>query len=188
MHKILEKALVKKYPNIFKDYGGDIRNTCMGWGMSCGKGWFLLIDELCSKLSDTAVALQVKEKLGGLRFYLQGTEEDHNIAHEYEAKSYEICETCGEPGERQSPAGWIRTICKSCDEKREIALKIRDGGYAYCFDEPGNITIFDTADDPDVEDPIFSGTFSEFIELMSPFLSLIEDPMSTTDKPLWERI
>jgi len=184
MHKILEKALVKKYPKIFRDYGRDITKTCMGWGMSCGKGWFLLIDELCSKLSDQAIALQVKEKLGGLRFYLQGTEEDYKIESEYESKSFEVCEMCGEPGERKSDHGWLRTICDKCDEKRKLAVKIRDGSYVYCFPEPGNIEIMD----PETEDIIFSGTFSEFMDIISRDLGLIKDPLSTIDKPLWERI
>ncbi len=188
MHKILEKALVKKYPKIFRDYGGDITKTCMGWGLSCGKGWFLLIDELCSKLSDSALALQVKEKFGGLRFYLQGTEKDHEIEHEYEAKSFEICETCGEPGELDTEGGWRRTICESCKKKREIAVKIRDDGYAYCFPEANIITVYDPIEDPEGNNPIYSGTFSSFMEMMGIFLNLIEDPMSTKEKPLWERI
>ena len=184
MHKILEKTLVKKYPNIFKDYGGDITKTCMGWGMTCGSGWFLLIDELCSKLSDQAVALQVKEKFGGLRFYLHGTEEDQKVANDYEEKSLKTCETCGGPGEHQNDRGWLRTICEKCNEKRKVALEIRDGNYAYCFPEPGNIMVFD----PLEEREIFSGTVDEFMELLAPHFSLIEDPMSTSEDPLWERI
>ena len=188
MHKILEKTLVKKYPKIFKNYGGDIRQTCMGWGMTCGKGWFLLIDELCSKLSDSAVAEQVKEKFGGLRFYLSGTDKDHEVVHEYEKKSLETCETCGEPGKHTNTRGWLRTICEKCDEKRKLFINIRDGSYAYCFDEPGHIIIYDPFEDPDCDNPLFSGIFSEFMEIMSSNLGLIEDPMSTVDKPLWERI
>ena len=185
MHKILEKKLVEKYPKIFKDYGGDISKTCMGWGMTCGKGWFLLIDELCSKLSDDAVALQVKEKLGGLRFYLHGTEKDHETEMEYESKSFEICETCGEPAKLTNNKGWLRTICEDCEEKRKIYLRIRDDHkYAYCFPEPGQIDITD----PETEEIIFSGTFSEFMEIIGDSLGLIEDPMSTVTKPLWERI
>jgi len=185
MHKILEKALVKKYPDIFKDYGGDITKTCMGWGFSCGKGWFLLLDELCSKIKDMHVtARQVKEKFGGLRFYADGDDGSHDIISDYENKSMKTCETCGEPAEVASHNGWMRTICGDCDEKRKLALKIREGGYAYSFDEPGHIIIHD----PPKEIAIFSGTVSEFMELMSPYLGLIEDPMSIADKPLWARI
>ena len=76
MEKELEEILVGKYPIIFKEYGGDIRKTCMGWGMSCGDGWFTLLDDLCGDIKDIigrkdikVVAEQVKEKFGGLRFY-----------------------------------------------------------------------------------------------------------------------
>jgi len=76
MEKELEEILVKKYPAIFKDYGGDVRKTCMGWGMSCGDGWFTLLDDLCGDINHLikgkdieVVARQVKEKFGGLRFY-----------------------------------------------------------------------------------------------------------------------
>lgn len=184
MHKLLEKALVKKYPKIFKDYGGDITKTCMGWGMSCGNGWFLLIDKLCSKLSDQAVAMQVKEKFGGLRFYLSGTEKDHEVEYEHESKSFKICESCGEPAELNVESGWRRTICDDCDKKRNLASKIREGHYSYCFPDPGKIAVLDHIE----EKTIFEGTFSEFMELMSPQLNLLEDPMSTSEKPLWERI
>ena len=76
MDKDLEKILVVCYPIIFREYGGDIRRTCMGWGMTCGPGWFKLIDELCNDITNLignkdieVIALQVKEKFGGLRFY-----------------------------------------------------------------------------------------------------------------------
>jgi len=188
MHKVLEKRLVKKYPNIFKEYGGDITKTCMGWGMTCGKGWFLLIDELCSKLSESAVAQQVKEKLGGLRFYLQGTEEDHKIEAEYESKSLITCEHCGGPGERKSDHGWLRTTCDHCDEIRKLSTKIREGHYVYAFDDTAHIIVSDPIEDPECDNPIFSGTIYEFMKLMAPTLNLLEDPMSTDEKPLWEQI
>ena len=125
MDKELEQKLVEKYPNIFKDYGGDIRETCMGWGMSCGDGWYDLLDRLCEELSkyEGVVAAQVKEKFGGLRFYINGTppelfDEIHGIIHKYEAESFKTCETCGEPGERERRGGgWIRTTCDKCQAK-----------------------------------------------------------------------
>ena len=76
MDKELEKILVDKYPVIFREYGGDVRKTCMGWGMSCGDGWFTLLDDMCGDIKDIigrknikVIAHQVKEKFGGLRFY-----------------------------------------------------------------------------------------------------------------------
>ena len=183
MHKILEKTLVKKYPKIFKDYGGDITKTCMGWGLTCGRGWFLLLDELCSKIKDkNAVARQVKEKFGTLRFYVDGDESVHDIVSEYEHKSGETCEDCGEPAKVQSEGGWLKCVCNDCNDKRALASKIRSGGYIYSLDEPGHIIVHD------LEIEIFSGTINEFMDLMTPYLNLIENPMSTREKPLWEQI
>jgi len=72
----LEIILVRRFPKIFKDYGGDYRYTCMAWGFECGDGWFSIIYEACynttqlSKGTDLqVVASQVKQKFGGLRFY-----------------------------------------------------------------------------------------------------------------------
>ena len=184
MHKILEKVLVKKYPIIFKDYGGNIRKTCMGWGITCGKGWFLLIDELCSKLSDAAVALQVKEKLGGLRFYVNGTDEDHKIENDYEGKSFEICEDCGEPAKLENKDGWLKTICSTCEDRQKLSAKIRSGKYAYSIDQPHHIVIFD----PIEEKTIFSDSINEFMEIVGPELQLLEDKMNIHEKPLWNQI
>ena len=76
MNKDLEMKLVRNYPIIFSQYGGDKRQTCMSWGMSCGNGWYNLINNLCEDVTTTIgnknikiIAAQVKEKFGGLRFY-----------------------------------------------------------------------------------------------------------------------
>jgi hypothetical protein len=76
MKKKLELQLVEKYPVIFQEYGGDMRKTCMYWGFECGDGWYNLINSLCQSINSLikdknikVVAHQVKEKLGGLRFY-----------------------------------------------------------------------------------------------------------------------
>jgi hypothetical protein len=78
MHKDFEAKLVNDFPTIFKFYGGDPKDTCMAWGMSCGDGWFDLIYDMCDRVDQLCkthpkdievVADQVKEKFGGLRFY-----------------------------------------------------------------------------------------------------------------------
>jgi len=74
MDRELEKNLVESYPSLYRDYGGDIRQTCMGWGFACGDGWYNIIDKLSYEIKkidkkNRVVAIQVKEKFGGLRFY-----------------------------------------------------------------------------------------------------------------------
>ena len=121
----LEKILVKKYPKIFRDYHGDMMETCMAWGMSCGDGWFNLIDTLCGSIQGMidnnphlkipqVVASQVKEKFGGLRFYFSGGDDYiSGMVSFAESISMTICEACGKPG-KISNKGWITVRCDDC--------------------------------------------------------------------------
>lgn len=74
-----------------------------------------MIDEAKAKLdeekSKVPVASQVKEKFGGLRFYVNGAIDKHwNYIHFAESMSCTICEECGAPGKRYTD-GWHRTLC-----------------------------------------------------------------------------
>ena len=61
-------------------------------------------------------AAQVKEKFGGLRFYMTvGIDKIFNLVEEAEALSYKTCEECGKPGEERG-GGWIHTLCNNCHE------------------------------------------------------------------------
>jgi hypothetical protein len=77
-------------------------------------GWYGLVRALLEELHHAGwdkEICQVKEKFGGLRFYINsGSEEIFNIIHKYEELSYKICEECGEPGEVRG-GGWIQTLC-----------------------------------------------------------------------------
>ena len=87
-----------------------------------GEGWFgllkNLIDELISLGWDRHMHLS-KEKFGGLNFYIkEPTPEMQEIILTYEKLSFEICEVCGEKGERRN-GGWIKTLCDTHEEKRK---------------------------------------------------------------------
>lgn len=57
------------------------------------------------------VATQVKEKFGGLRFYVNGATDKHwNYISFAENMSYRTCEQCGAPGKRYTD-GWHQTLC-----------------------------------------------------------------------------
>lgn len=79
------------------------------------EGWFPIIKDLIVDL----IALgwdkqtcQVKEKFGGLRFYINaGSDEIFNRISEAENQSYETCEVCGKPGELRRDLGWYWTFC-----------------------------------------------------------------------------
>lgn len=68
-----DKALCKDFPKLYAQRGLSPRETCMCWGFSCGDGWEPIIRRLSAKLEAAgAVAVQVKEKFGTLRFYIEG--------------------------------------------------------------------------------------------------------------------
>ena len=84
------------------------------------------IDEAKAKMDAAAenvpVAMQVKEKFGGLRFYVHGgTEEHYNYINFAESMSYRTCEVCGAPGHVYTD-GWHRTLCDvhAKEENREL--------------------------------------------------------------------
>lgn len=87
--------------------------------LEIGDGWkplvYKLYDDLVSIGWDTELH-QVKEKFGGLRFYIgKGTDAMFELIHSAEATSLEICEICGKPG---TPSGiyWIKTTCEEHNE------------------------------------------------------------------------
>lgn len=62
-------------------------------------------------------ASQVKEKFGGLRFYMNcATKEMSDLIQKAEALSYKTCEVCGEPGNLDGK-GWAKVKCESCNLK-----------------------------------------------------------------------
>jgi hypothetical protein len=74
-----------------------------------------MIDEAKAKLDEETekvpVAVQVKEKFGGLRFYVNGATDKHwNYITFAESMSYRTCEDCGAPGKTYTD-GWHTTLC-----------------------------------------------------------------------------
>lgn len=173
MNQELQNKLYEKYPKIFGQKDLPMTQTAMCWGISCGDGWYNIIDTLCghlqylvdhpheeiemyegwiqkelalpeneqreswiqsckeyiekqkSQIIPQLEASQVKEKYGGLRFYLSGypiqSEIDAKVTayiNFAEAMSYVTCEDCGAPGKQQGKH-WVSTICDSCKQIRE---------------------------------------------------------------------
>lgn len=126
MKKHLDEKLCQDFPEIFKERHSGMWLTSMCWGFECCDGWEPLIRGLCESLMKIAkeegapppVASQVKEKFGGLRFYVHSaTERMWDAIANAEYESEKICEFCGEPG-APNDSGWIRTLCKKHrDEK-----------------------------------------------------------------------
>lgn len=107
-------------------------------GIECGDGWFVIVNRLSSDCENEIKLLvsrdvdemrwpriaQVKEKLGGLRFYVRGQISDQLRlqilqAESDEGESFRICELCGAEG-RLRVSSWMRTSCDNCYTKDEI--------------------------------------------------------------------
>ena len=124
MNKENTQALFARFPELFAGKDMSIKENLMPFGFECGDGWFDLIWKLCEDIEATnekVLALQVKEKFGGLRFYVTtGSNKVLDLINEAEAKSMTICERCGKLGILHQQ-GWWHTICDECEEKREKA-------------------------------------------------------------------
>lgn len=109
-------------------------------------GWFHIVDALCRDIEallgsepERLAVTQIKEKLGGLRFYfsLEGAEdmfidiqtdrgirtivnkgdgphlmdEIRSLVAAASLRSTTTCQDCGAPGVRASRGGWVGTLC-----------------------------------------------------------------------------
>lgn len=80
------------------------------------------VDELISivdqEKENLPTLVQIKEKFGGLRFYMDGgTPEMHNYVSFAETMSSVTCESCGAPGKSRND-GWIRVLCDAHSSPR----------------------------------------------------------------------
>ena len=89
-------------------------------------GWYPLIknliDELITLGWDKQVT-QVKEKFGGLRFYINGgSDEIYDKITKAEKLSHETCELCGKKGELRTKIRWFTTLCDEHYEQKHTPL------------------------------------------------------------------
>ncbi len=130
MNKQLTEKIFQHCPLIYRS-NRDGSNTLVNrYGFECGDGWF----ELISNFSNQAEAkvkemkeegveeiklplvLQVKEKFGGLRIYMDDTYGMMNALIDSALKeAARTCELCGQSGiRRESKTGWWMTLCDEC--------------------------------------------------------------------------
>jgi len=125
------KYLFETYDDLFdgRHLGPMVNLMCFGF--ECGDGWFAIIDCLCGQIRSyqenlkrkgktlEVKAVQVKEKYGGLRFYV-GCADDTIDAFISLAErlSYNTCEHCGTTANvTTNSTGWISTLCEACRER-----------------------------------------------------------------------
>ncbi len=138
------KYLNEKYGDIIRKFY--YKDQLMPFWFECGDGWLTIIDELCGSIvhhieqkkksldikKENGEAIteeqyeelnltvqQVKEKFGGLRFYIYGGDEYiRGMIAFAESMSYKTCESCGNPG-KVGGKGWITTLCVPCREEKD---------------------------------------------------------------------
>jgi hypothetical protein len=109
--------IVNIYPELFEDENR--RFSVKEYGLGVGPGWYGIVADLVKEIRQndeasgrTSTLAQIKEKFGGLRFYLEETsKENFDAILKAERLSLETCETCGAPGKSYSD-GWIKTLCR----------------------------------------------------------------------------
>ena len=149
MNREKAQQLTTTYPMLFRKYNGEMRRLNETFGFECGSGWYDLINQLCIEISEVVQStekkiwpnvVQVKEKFGGLRFYISYSdfsearlnEADQAVSKEAlekisqlivmaESKSLVTCEDCGLPGKCYQ-SSWVHVKCPTC----ELAYQQKD--------------------------------------------------------------
>ena len=128
----------KEFEEFLVSIGGLVRGWKPEKGLIVGsewfevtEGWYQLISNLITELIELGwnkKVLQVKEKFGGLRFYIDSEdmpESGLEVIRKYESKSYEICDVCGGEGVLRS-GSWLRTQCdEHCNGNEPFNLDTR---------------------------------------------------------------
>lgn len=89
MKRELEQKFYNRWPTWF--IRDDPKTSLMCFGFTCEDGWFKVLWELCEQIEPLAPVnfqvIQVKEKFGGLRFYINHhLDSIDNLIHLAEAK------------------------------------------------------------------------------------------------------
>ena len=108
--------------------------------IECGKGWEELYQPLIEYINNynsknkghSEIFIdQIKEKFGGLRFYVSFDNVDGDTAetlykmiHDAEAESYRVCEQCGDKEDVGiTISGWYSTCCRKCVKNSHVGTK-----------------------------------------------------------------
>lgn len=103
------EKLINRFPNIFEE----------NFYFECDDGWFDIIFDLCKDVQQEVnnsscqqvVAVQVKEKFAGLRFYASGGNEVTDaIISKYTKLSSQTCEVTGGRGYLCEKHRWYKTL------------------------------------------------------------------------------
>jgi len=120
--------IIKEFPNIFQ-LDKSKNHSINIYGIECDSGWYDLIYNCTKQISDycykntidNIYVLQIKEKLGGLRYYLSCSNElIEQIIYNTENLSITTCELCGNKGKICKLNGFLlKCLCKKCKNNRK---------------------------------------------------------------------
>lgn len=134
------REIMEKYPEIFREMDMSKLESCMYWGLAIGDGWQAHVDSVCALIQELSnrtgvklIAVQVKEKFGGLRFYysLEFPEDMEEKKIDWLTKRFDglvqvmealcsfTCEECGKDGTTAGSTGWVKCLCGECREKEK---------------------------------------------------------------------
>ena len=118
-----EKKLKRDFPNLYRGLKVHWSEGGMLDDIHIAPGWYDIIYRLSGKLEaleNKPKAIQIKEKFGCLRVYLEtDTEETITLVDEAEFESANTCEWSGKkPATQSDYCSWIKTLCDGCHEKR----------------------------------------------------------------------
>ena len=91
-------GFMERFPILFQNKDKPMTETCMCFGIECPKGWYYILEQLCTELEYSnmesvakwgmaIVAEQVKEKFGTLRFYFDVRNVDFTGKIDFEHKN-----------------------------------------------------------------------------------------------------
>ena len=132
----LDKKLCRDFPRIFVERKLSPMQSAMARGFECGDGWYDIIHDLCTRIQEhcdknpnveQVQARQVKEKFGGLRFYVKGGDKSVvKMIMDTENESYRTCEKCGSKVRvscNVTANGWISSLCQKCSNPQECFIR-----------------------------------------------------------------
>lgn len=106
-------------------YFVEVRNSLSPWfavegfcGFFPPQGWLDLVLRLHNNVKEVSPdyrIVQVKEKFGGLRYYVDNASESaHSLIREAEKESLTVCQNCGSRDASLCEHGWVATLCSNC--------------------------------------------------------------------------
>ena len=124
MEELTLDYLISIHPSLFSVIVEN-RNYKENRRVPIEKGWYKILEKLVRRIKEIdekhdkqSKILQIKEKFGGLRVYLEAWNLDTiQAVREAEDESYKVCEKCGEEGHRFND-GWILTLCEEHAKER----------------------------------------------------------------------